>query len=129
MIYNWQQPDWSEFRYDLNGVEDMLFEFAELTGHVSWILKALPEAVRLEALIDMMVAEAIKTSVIEGECFDRQDIILSIRNNPSLNQTPEGTKDKMAQGAGELMADARKTYTDAFTAEKLFRWHTMLLKE
>ncbi|RDV15938.1 Fic family protein [Pontibacter diazotrophicus] len=129
MIYNWQQPDWLEFRYDVSEVEDMLFEFAELTGHVSGMLKALPEAAQLEAVIDMMVAEAIKTSEIEGEYLSRQDVVSSIRNNLGLNQTLEATKDKMAQGAGELMADARKTYADALTVEKLFQWHTMLLKE
>ena len=129
MIYNWQQPDWPEFRYAVSEVEDMLYEFAELAGHVGGILKALPEAVQLEAVIDMMVAEAIKTSEIEGEYLSRQDVVSSIRNNLGLNQNPEVTKDKMAQGAGELMADARKTYADALTAEKLFQWHTMLLKE
>jgi len=129
MIYNWQQPDWPEFRYDVREVEDMLFEFAELTGHVSGVLKALPETIRLEAVMDMMVAEAIKTSEIEGEYLSRRDVISSIRNHLGLNQLPEATKDKMAQGAGELMADARRTYADALTAEKLFHWHTMLLRE
>jgi Fic family protein len=129
MIYNWQQPDWPEFRYDVSIVEEMLFEFAELTGHVGGMLKALPEAVQLEAVIDLMVAEAIKTSEIEGEYLSRQDVVSSIRNNLGLNQTPETTKDKMAQGAGELMADARKTYADILTEEKLFQWHRMLLKE
>jgi Fic family protein len=129
MIYNWQQPDWPEFRYDVSEVEDMLFEFAELTGHVGGMLKALPEAVQLEAVIDMMVAEAIKTSEIEGEYLTCQDVVSSIRNNLGLNRTPEATKDKMAQGVGELMADARKTYADALTVEKLFQWHTMLLRE
>jgi Fic family protein len=129
MIYNWQQPDWPEFRYDVSIVEEMLFEFAELTGQVGGMLKALPEAVQLEAVIDLMVAEAIKTSEIEGEYLSRQDVVSSIRNNLGLNQTPETTKDKMAQGAGELMADARKTYADILTEEKLFQWHRMLLKE
>ena len=129
MIYNWQQSDWLDFKYDLSGVEEALFDFAEQTGHVSGILKAMPEDIRMEAVIDIMVVEAIKTSEIEGEYLSRQDVVSSIRNNLGLNQTPEATKDKMAQGAGELMADARKTYADALTEEKLFAWHKMLLKE
>ena len=128
MVYNWQQLDWPEFRYDLSEVEELLFNFAEQTGHVSGILKAMPEGIQLEAIIDIMVAEAIKTSEIEGEYLSRQDVISSIRNNLGLNQTPEATKDKMAQGAGELMADVRKTYADALTETKLFDWHKMLLK-
>ncbi len=129
MVYNWQQLDWPEFSYDLSEVEEMLFNFAEQTGHVSGILKAMPEGIQLEAVIDIMVAEAIKTSEIEGEYLSRQDVISSIRNNLGLNKTLEATKDKMAQGAGELMADLRKTYADALTEAKLFDWHRMLLKE
>lgn len=67
MIFNWQQPDLHYFRYDLKGVEDMLLDFAEQTGHNNGILKTLPEDVQLEAIINTMVTEAIKTSEIEGE--------------------------------------------------------------
>lgn len=98
----------------------MLFEFAELTGHVRGSFKALPEAAQLETVLDMMVAEATKTSEIKGEYLSRQDIVSSIRNHLGLNQNPAATKDKVAQGAGELMADAHKTYADTLTAEKLF---------
>ena len=102
MIYNWQQPDWPEFRYDLQGVENTLFDFAEQTGHVSGILSVLPEDIRMEAIIATMVSEAIKTSEIEGEHLDRLDIISSIRNNLGLNETPEPVKDRESGGAGEL---------------------------
>jgi len=129
MIYNWQQSDWPNFKYGLLDVEDALFSFAEQTGHVSGILKAMPEGIQTEAIIDIMVAEAIKTSEIEGEYLSRQDVVSSIRNNLGLNRTPDTIKDKMAQGAGELMANARKTYAEAMTEEKLFEWHKMLLKE
>jgi Fic family protein len=129
MTYNWQQPDWPNFKYDVHDIEDVLFDFAEQTGHVSGILKAMPEDIQLEAVIDIMVAEAIKTSEIEGEYLSRQDVVSSIRNNLGLNQTFDSIKDKRAQGAGELMADVRKTYADALTEETLFRWHKMLLKE
>lgn len=129
MTYNWQHPDWPNFKYDLYNVEDILFNFAEQIGHVSGILKAMPEDVQMEAVIDVMVSEAIKTSEIEGEYLSRQDVISSIRNNLGFNQTLDPIKDKMAQGIGELMADVRKTYAEAITEEKLFTWHKMLLKD
>lgn len=129
MTYNWQQPDWPDFKYDLLDVEDALFNFAEQTGHVTGLLKAMPEDIQMEAVMDIMVAEAIKTSEIEGEYLSRQDVVSSIRNHLGLNQTPESIKDKRAQGAGELMADARKTYAEPLTEGKLFEWHTVLLKD
>lgn len=129
MKYNWQQQDWPEFRYSLHEIEDVLFDFAEQIGQVSGILNAMPEDTQMEAIINTMVAEAIKTSEIEGEHLSRQDIVTSIRNNLGLNETQEPVKDKKSQGAGELMVDVRKTYADPLTKEKLFTWHKMLMGE
>ena len=129
MIYNWQQKDWRKFKFDLQEVEDMLFAFAEETGQVTGILKALPEGLQTEALINIMVSEAIKTSEIEGEYFSRQDVMSSICNNLGLNEQPETIKDKKAQGAGELMVLVRKEYSSFLSEEQLFSWHKILLGE
>ena len=128
MAYNWQQPDWPKFRYDLSKVEDALFDFAEQMGHVTGILKSMPEDVEMEAIIDTMVTEAIKTSEIEGEHLSRQDVVSSIRNNLGLNAIPDKVKDKKAQGAGELMIDVRKTYAAPLNERKIFDWHKMLMR-
>ena len=129
MIYNWQQPNWPEFKYDLHGIEDALFDFAEQIGHVSGLLQSMPKGMQMDAIIDTMVAEAIKTSEIEGEYLSRLDVVSSIRNNLGLNKTPDPVKDKLAQGAGELMVDVRNTYAEPLTQEKLFAWHKMLLRQ
>jgi Fic family protein len=129
MMYNWQQKDWTEFRYDLQEIEDELFAFAEETGHVNGILKTMPQAMQMETIIDLMVSEAIKTSEIEGEYLSRPDVVSSIRNNLGLNQNPEIVKDKMARGVGELMVLVRKTFELPLTEEILFLWHKILLGE
>jgi Fic family protein len=125
--YNWQQKDWPAFSYNLEDVEDELLIFAEKTGHITGILKALPEETQMEAIIDMMVTEAIKTSEIEGEYLSRKDVLSSIRKNLGLVSSPEFIKDKKAAGIGELMIDVRNTYKEELTKEKLFAWHKMLL--
>ncbi|WP_221393814.1 Fic family protein [Dyadobacter sp. NIV53] len=125
MTYNWQQYDWPDFEYILSDVEDLLLSFAEETGHISGILKAAPENVKVETLIDIMVSEAIKTSEIEGEFVSRQDVISSIHNNLGLHQ--KAVKDKRAPGLAELMIDVRNSYADVLTEQKLFEWHKMIL--
>lgn len=79
--YNWEQKDWPDFTYNLGLAEDKLFLFAEKTGYVTGIFKVLPEGLKTEAVINNMVAEAIKTSEIEGEYLSRKDVMSSIRNN------------------------------------------------
>jgi len=125
--YNWEQKDWPHFTYKLTGAEDNLFSFAEKTGHITGIVKALPEETQLQAVIDIMVSEAIKTSEIEGEYLSRKDVLSSIRKNLGLTASSEYIQDKRADGIGLLMIDVRNTYKEDLTKEKLFAWHRMLL--
>ena len=127
MKYNWQQSDWPQFRYDLKAVEDELFSFAQKAGNISGLIKGLSDDAQQEAIIDLMVAEAIKTSQIEGEDLLRSDVMSSIRNNLGLNSKPEKVSDKNAQGAGELMVEVRNTFADPLTEAMLFKWHRTLL--
>lgn len=128
MTYIWQLPDWPDFRYDLTGMESLLLVFAEETGHISGILKGTTDTVQVEALINTLVAEAIKTSEIEGEFLSRQDVLSSIRNNLGIAKEPEPVKDRKAQGAAELMVNARNSYAEPLTEKMLFKWHKTLLK-
>jgi Fic family protein len=41
MLYNWQLPDWPEFRYDLGDLEATLLAFVEKAGEVSGIFTSL----------------------------------------------------------------------------------------
>src|SRR5580693_2584711 len=126
--YNWEQKNWPNFAYSVDNLEDIFFLFAEETEKVTGMLGALPESLQTETVIDTMVAEAIKTSAIEGEYLSRKDVLSSIRKNLGLVAGPEYIADKKAAGIGELMIDVRRTYAEPLTAEKLFAWHQMLLE-
>ena len=62
MKYNWQQKDWKEFHYNLDNIDDLLSTFTEKIGRVDGLMTALPKSLQQETIIDMMVAEAIKSS-------------------------------------------------------------------
>ena len=98
MHYNWQQEDWPRFKYSLKDMEEQLFVFVESQGRISGLLKALSEEEKAQSAIDLMIAEAIKTSEIEGEFLSRQDVLSSIRNNLGLNHPLEKVRDKRAEG-------------------------------
>ncbi len=129
MVYNWQQEDWPDFRYALGGLDDALFTFAEETGRISGMLNAMPEQLQMEAIVDSMVAEAIKTSAIEGEFFNREDVVSSIKNGLGLNKIHDPVKNKNAQGIGSLMVNVRSTFAEPLTAQQLFEWHELLMAD
>ena len=109
MLYNWQQSDWPEFRYGLSGVEEALLTFAERTGRASGLLKGLTPDAQVEATIEMMAVEALKTSAIEGELLSRKDVMSSIRHNLGMDGG-SASGDKRANGAAALMIDVRNSF-------------------
>ncbi len=125
--YNWQLNDWPNFQFSTKSIEDELLLFSEKVGRVTGILEALPNDARMEAVIDIILAEALKTSAIEGEFPSRRDVLSSIRKNLGLQDHITTIKDKSAAGLGQLMTDVRKTYKERLTQEKIFEWHTMLM--
>jgi Fic family protein len=128
MLYNWQLADWPNFRYHITPrTEETLLAFAQETGYVSGLLQALPDNVQIDTLVNVMVAEAIKTSAIEGEYLSRPDVMSSVRNHLGLSPKKEPVADHRANGAGQLMVAVRNSYAAPISSDILFEWHNMLL--
>ena len=128
MKYNWQQKDWPNFSYSTEDVEAQLYEFSERAGKINGLMEGLPEESRVETVIELLVAEAIKTSEIEGEYLSRKDVISSIKKNLGLLPTVERIDDKRAEGIADLMTDAQRSYKEPLRVEKILTWHQMLMK-
>lgn len=125
-LYNWQQNDWPQFRYDLSDIHETLLAIAEKTGLISGKLAHLTDEVKTEAMINIMVEEAANTSEIEGEFISRIDIRSSIMNKLGLKSEATRIHDKRAKGIAELMLDVRNTFKKPLSQSKLFDWHLML---
>ncbi len=126
-IYNWQLTDWPHFQYDLSSMYETLFSIAEKMGFIRGEFDHVAENLKTETIIDLMVEEAVKTSEIEGEYIQREDVWSSIKNKLGLNPTVVRVADKRALGVAELMLDVRHTFKESLTESKLFDWHHMLL--
>jgi Fic family protein len=127
MKYNWQQADWPHFRYDLSALYDKLLAIAEKVGRISGKLAHSPQSLQTEALMDLMLEEAVKTSEIEGEYLSRPDIRSSIKNKLGLNQKKVVVHDKRASGMVDLLFDVRDTFQKPLSKTMLLNWHFMLL--
>jgi len=126
--FNWQQKEWPDFKFDIINIEMFLYLFYERVGHVTGMLKAIPDDLQMETLIEIMVAEAIKTSEIEGEFLSRRDVVSSIKKNLGL-VTLDENKDARAAGISMLMINVRNTFSDPMSEQSLFAWHTMLMSD
>lgn len=126
MKYNWQQSNWGKFSYSLKEFEDMLYVFAEKSGHLKGLLHAMPKASQEETLIEILVSEALKTSEIENELLSREDVTSSIRHNLGLFEPNQEVKDVRAKGVGKLMTVVRSTYHEPLSEQIVKEWHQYL---
>jgi Fic family protein len=64
----------------MNDMQDVLYKYVAEANTLAGRLAGVDEEEQSEALIDLMATEAIRTSRIEGEHCDRDDVRSSIRN-------------------------------------------------
>jgi Fic family protein len=125
--YIWQQHDWPQFRLDTAKIQEILYQYALETGALSGGLVQLPEDIQQEAMVDIMVAEAIKTSAIEGENFNPEDVRSSILNQLwPVARTPS-IKDPRSIGIAQLMISVRESFNTDLDEQQLFTWHKMVM--
>jgi Fic family protein len=126
MKWNWQQPDWPDFRWDparLAQAEDM---FLLGTGVLIGSAKHLAGADRDELVVDEMSVEALATSEIEGEYLNRASVQSSIQRQ--LGLAVERRRIAPAeQGIAELMVGLYRGVNEQLTFEVLFAWHRMVM--
>jgi Fic family protein len=128
MTYNWQHPDWTDFRYDLAGLQPLLQQYVAKEGRLAGMLSALTDEQQQQSVIDLMVVEAIKSFAIEGEYLSREEVLSSVRNKLGLNRTPERIKDKRAEGVTRLMIAVRDHFAAPLDQEMLFHWHELMME-
>src|SRR5690606_17958867 len=126
MVYNWQLQGWPDFTYDVTEVQPLILAFAQETGEVNGLIQGLPNTLKQETLLQLMLSEAVITSEIEGEYLSREDVMSSIRNNLGLNDTPVFVKDQRASGVAQLMVEVRKSFREPLTLDILKDWHRLV---
>lgn len=128
MKYNWQQQDWPNFRYNVGGIGEALCSFSEKAGRLRGLMEALPESLQTETVVELMVAEAIKTSGIEGAYLSREDVMSSVKRNLGLSTDAVRVGDRRAMGIAELMVAVRNNFEQPLTQDTLFAWHEKLMQ-
>jgi Fic family protein len=126
MRWNWQQPDWPDFRWDEKIFAKAEAAFLRGAGVLVGSAKHLDENTRQQLVVDAMSVEALTTSEIEGEMLNRASVQSSIQRQ--LGFLSDRRKVQPAeQGISELMVDLYRGVDEALNADQLFSWHRMVV--
>jgi len=126
MRWNWQLPDWPDFRFDAECIRVSEAQFLKGSGVVIGALHHLGDDERNGLTIELISQEIVDSSAIEGEILDRDSVQSSLARH--LGFAADQRRASAAEaGAAELMADVYRSHAAPLDDQTLFAWHAMLM--
>ncbi len=127
MIWNWQQQDWPDFRWEASPLEQAERQFLVGGGMLLGAIAHLETEERSQLTVELLSSEALSTSEIEGEILDRASVQSSIRKNLGLLADDQSAP-LAAQGVAEMTVDALLTFDKPLTPESLCVWQSLVVR-
>ena len=127
MSWNWQQPDWPKFTWDVTRLARAEEAFLLGAGVVLGTIGHLAEEDRDALIVETLSSEALTTSEIEGETLDRESVQSSIRRQLGLSSDHRPASPS-EQGIAEMMVDLYRTSAGPLDDERLLNWHRMIVQ-
>jgi Fic family protein len=126
MTWNWQLPDWPNFKWDRSQISLAEEQFLLGAGVAIGTVKHLGEDEHNQLLVEVMSGEAVTTSAIEGEVLDRASVQSSILRQLGLASPDKRRVMPAEQGIAEMMVDLYRSFSQPLSNEMLFGWHRMM---
>lgn len=126
MTYIHQRPDWPTFTWHAESLMPALIAIHHRQGRLLGRMEALGFAVRAEASLAMLTQDVVKSSAIEGEQLDPEEVRSSIARRLGIDVGGLPAARRHVDGIVEMMLDATQGYEAPLTAERLFAWHAAL---
>ncbi len=125
-LYIHQLGDWPAIRWDAERVAARLGPVRHRQGKLSGRMQALGFELQSEAVLTTLTQDVIKSSEIEGEVLDRDQVRSSIARRLGMDIGGLTPAERNVEGVVEMMLDATQHYAKPFTEERLFGWHSAL---
>jgi len=126
--WNWQQDDWPNFSYDKEIIAPLEQEYIQEAGISFGIMKSLPEAEQNQLAVELISDEALNTSEIEGEIFNRDSLQSSIMREFGLAEKVREARTTLGErGIAKMMKELYAEYQHSLSHEMLFSWHDNLM--
>jgi len=95
-------------------------------GRLIGRMEALGFSLRREAVLATLTEDVLKSSEIEGEILDKNQVRSSIARRLGIDIGALVPADRHIEGVVEMMLDATQKYVEPLTDERLFAWHAAL---
>ena len=124
--YIHQRPHWPKFRWDQKALAEPLAAVRHRQGRLIGRMEGLGFSLRSEAVLDTLTEDVLKSSEIEGEVLNRDQVRSSIARRLGMDIGALTPADRDVEGVVEMMLDATQKYDKPLTTKRLFGWHAAL---
>lgn len=124
--YIYQQKDWTNFTWDDAAINAVFGEVRHLQGKISGQMNALGFSTKEEATLTTLTLDVVKSSEIEGENLNYEQVRSSIARRLGIEIAGLTTPNRNVEGVVDMMLDATQNYLQPLTEERLFGWHAAL---
>lgn len=124
--YIWQKKKWPLFTWRNDSLIEALgrcnFRRGQLLGRVA----ALGMEMGLEAQAEVLAAEVLQTSAIEGQTLNLDSVRSSVARRLGLPNAGLARQDRYAEGLVNVLFDATRNYNQPLTVSRLHGWQAAL---
>ena len=125
-MYTYELQDWPLFRWDTDRLAEPLASVRHRQGRLIGRMESLGFKLRQEAVLRTLTEDVLKSSEIEGEKLEADQVRSSIARRLGMDIGALKSADRHVEGVVEMMLDATGHYDQPLTAERLFAWHAAL---
>lgn len=118
--------DWPQFRWNESLLAPLLVDIRHRQGRLLGHMEALGFSLRGEANLATLTVDIVKSSAIEGEVLDPQQVRSSLARKLGIDIGGAPRASRHVDGVVEMMLDATQKYADPLTPDRLFAWHAAL---
>lgn len=126
MIYIHERAQWPDFTWDSGALSGTLATVRHNQGKHLGKMESLGFELRAEANLASLTEEVVKSSAIEGENLNPEEVRSSIARKLGLDVAGLPKPGREVEGIVEMMLDATQNAAEPLTAERLFGWHAAL---
>jgi Fic family protein len=124
--YIYELLPWPRFRWSDEEIAKTLSDVHRRQGLLAGRMQTLGFHLQQEAELSTLTEEVLKSSEIEGEILDRDQVRSSIAGRLGMDAGGLPAADRDVEGVVDMMIDATKNFTQPLTKERLFGWHAAL---
>jgi Fic family protein len=125
-VYIYQKDNWPHFTWNTELIISLVSEARNLQGRLIGKMELLGFDLRNEALLDTYTLDVLKSSEIEGEILNPNQVRSSIARKLGMDISGSIDSDRNVDGVVEMMLDATQNCFKPLTKDRLFDWHAAL---